>query len=166
MPDAPAGTIAPRVAGAAEFSATLAWRSPEDVPEGPALCYPPGPARCRFTEADDPGSATRRLAGEIRALTRADLGAALGEVFRSLTRVAALTEATLEVGAVRSVPPGVASPRAVQTLARQLREAGLSISFEASWTPAAQQADAYLGVGGNEGLLRDFLRAHPSWSLI
>jgi uncharacterized protein with von Willebrand factor type A (vWA) domain len=85
---------------------------------------------------------------------------------RSLTRVAALTEATLEVGAVRSVPPGVASPRAVETLARQLRESGLSVRFEASWTPAAQQADAYLGVGGNEGLLRDFLRSHPSWSLI
>jgi hypothetical protein len=85
---------------------------------------------------------------------------------RSLTRVAALTEATLEVGAVRSVPPGVASPRALQTLARQLGEAGLFVCFEASWTPAAQQADAYLGVGGNEGLLRDFLRAHPSWSII
>ena len=85
---------------------------------------------------------------------------------RSLTRVAALTEATLEVGAVRSVPPGVTSPRAVETLARQLREAGLSVCFESSWTPAAQQADAYLGVGGNEGLLCDFLRSHPSWSLI
>jgi hypothetical protein len=54
----------------------------------------------------------------------------------------------------------------VETLARQLREAGLSVCFEASWAPAAQQADAYLGVGGNEGLLRDFLRSHPSWSLI
>jgi hypothetical protein len=166
LPNAPAGTIAPRVAGAAEFSATLAWRRPEDVPEGPALCEPPGPARCRFTEADDPGSATRRLTGEIRALTRADLGAALGEVLRSLTRVATLTEATLEVGAMRSVAPGVASPRAVKTLACQLREAGLAVRFEASWTQAAQQADAYLGVGGNESLLRDFLRSHPMWSLI
>jgi hypothetical protein len=54
----------------------------------------------------------------------------------------------------------------VETLARQLREAGLSVCFEVSWAPAAQQADAYLGVGGNEGLLRDFLRSHPSWSLI
>jgi hypothetical protein len=81
-------------------------------------------------------------------------------------RVAALTEATLEVGAVRSVPPGVASPLALEVLARQLGEAGLSVRFEASWAPAAQRADAYLGVGGNEGLLRDFLRSHPSWSLI
>jgi hypothetical protein len=81
-----------------------------------------------------------------------------------LTRVAALTEATLEVGAVRSVPPRVASPRALETLARDLGEAGLFVRFEASWTPVAQRADAYLGVGGRDDL-HDFLRSHPAWSL-
>jgi hypothetical protein len=140
------------------------WRSPEDVPRGPTLVEPSGLTRCYLTEADDPEAATRRLAGEIRALTQADLGTALGEVLRRLTRIAALTEATLEVGAVRSVPPRVASPRALRSLARDLREAGLSVRFEASWTPAAQRADAYLGVGGRDGL-HDFLRSHPSWSL-
>jgi hypothetical protein len=140
------------------------WRSPEDVPRGPTLVEPSGLTRCYLTEADDPEAATRRLAGEIRALTQADLGAALGEVLRELTRIAALTEATLEVGAVRSVPPRVASPRALRSLARDLREAGLSVRFEASWTPSAQRADAYLGVGGRDGL-HDFLRLHPSWSL-
>ena len=140
------------------------WRTPRDVPKGPTLRETPGPARCSFTEAHDLEAATRRLAGEIRALTQADLGAAFGEVLRELTRVAALTEATLEVGAVRSVPPRVASPRALESLARDLREAGLCVRFEASWTPAAQRADAYLGVGGRNGL-HDFLRSNPSWSL-
>ena len=83
---------------------------------------------------------------------------------RELTRVAALTEAKLEVGAVRSVPPRVATPQALETLARDLREAGLSVRFEASWTPAVQRADAYLGVDGHDGL-HDFLRSYPSWSL-
>jgi hypothetical protein len=108
--------------------------------------------------------ATRRIAGEIKALSQAGLGAALAEALRELTRVAALTEATLEVGAVRSVVPRVASPLALQRLARDLREAGLSIRFEDSWTPAAQRADAYLGVGGHDDL-HDFLRSHPAWSL-
>jgi len=157
--------IAPRVAGAAEFRATLVWRSPEDVPKGPTLVEPSGPTRCSFAEADDPEAATRRLAGEVRALTWADLGVALEEVLRGLTRVAALTEATLELGTVRSVPPRVVSPRALETLARDLRQAGLSVCFEASWTPTAQRADAYLGVGGRDGLY-DFLRSHPCWSLV
>ena len=154
----------PRVAGTAGFRATLVWRTSEGVPKEPTLREPPGPVRCSFAEADDLEAATRRLAGEIRALTQADLGAAFGEVLRELTRVAALTEATLEVGAVRSMPPRVASPRALETLARDLREAGLSVRFEAWWTPAAQRADAYLGVGGLDGL-HDFLRSHPSWGL-
>lgn len=164
LPEAPAGTLAPRVAGAAEFRATLVWRSPQDVPEGPTLPEPPGPARCSLAETDDSEAPARRLAGEIRAFTHADLGAALEEVLRELTKVAALTEATLEAGAVRSVPPRTASPRALERLAQDLREAGFSVRFEPSWTPTVQGADAYLGVGGDDGL-HDFLRSHPSWSL-
>jgi hypothetical protein len=156
--------LAPRVAGAAEFRATLKWRSPQDVPKGPTLPEPPGTARCSLAEIDDPEAPARRLAGEIKAFTHADLGAALEEVLRQLTKVAALTEATLEVGAVRSVPPRAASPRALGRLAQDLREAGFSVRFEPSWTPAAHRADAYLGVGDNDGL-HDFLRSHPAWSL-
>ena len=163
LPGTPAGTLAPRVAGAAEFRATLAWRSLKDVPAGPTLVVPPGPTRCSLAETDDPEAATRRLAGEIRALTQADLGAVLEEVLRTLTKVAALTEATLEVEVVRSVPPRAASPQALRSLARDLRKVGLSVRFEPAWTPLPD-ADAYLGVGGRNGL-HDFLRAHPAWSL-
>jgi hypothetical protein len=151
------------VAGAVEFRATLAWRSPEDLPRGPTLLEPPGPARCTLAETQGPEAATRRLAGEIKALTQTDLGAALEAVLRALTTAAALTEATLEVGTVRSVPPRVSSPRALEGLARDLWDAGFSVRFEPSWAPAPE-ADAYLGVDGSDDL-REFLRSHPSWSL-
>jgi hypothetical protein len=159
----PAGALAPRVAGAVEFRATLAWRSPEDLPRGPTLLEPPGPARCTLAETESPEAATRRLAGEVKALTHTDLGAALEAVLRALTTAAAVTEATLEVGTVRSVPPRVSSPRALAGLARDLWDAGFSVRFEPSWTPAPK-ADAYLGMDGCDEL-REFLRSHPSWSL-
>ena len=118
--------------------------------------------RCTLSEVKGPEPATRRLVGEVSALTQADLGAALEAVLRALTTAAALTEAILEVGAVRSVPPRVASPRALERLARDLWEAGFSVRFEPSWTPAPA-AEAYLGVGGRDDLC-EFLRSHPSWS--
>jgi len=150
------------VAGAVEFSAMLAWRNPDDVPRGPTLLGPPETVRCTLSEVKGPEPATRRLVGEVSALTQADLGAALEAVLRALTTAAALTEAILEVGAVRSVPPRVASPRALERLARDLWEAGFSVRFEPSWTPAPA-AEAYLGVGGRDDLC-EFLRSHPSWS--
>ncbi len=104
----------------------------------------------------------RRLSGELRALSRADLAAALGAVLREITTFATLTEATLEVRAVRSLPPRVASPRALERLARDLWEAGFGVRFAPSWTPAPE-AEVYLGVGGREDL-REFIRRHPSWS--
>jgi hypothetical protein len=146
------------VAGLAEFGATLSWRSPDDVPLEPAIT--PGHARLSLTELDD--GATRRLSGEVTALSRGELGAALEEVLRGVTTFATLTEATLEVSFVRAVPPRVASPRALEGLARDLWEAGFSVRFESSWTPAPEAA-AYLGVGGSEEL-RGFLLSHPSWS--
>ena len=140
----------------------LAWRNPDDVPRGPTLLGPPGAVRCTLSEVKGPEPATRRLVGEVSALTQADLGAALEAVLRALTTAAALTEAILEVGAVRSVPPRVASPRALERLARDLWAAGFSVRFEPSWT-RAPAAEAYLGVGGRDDLA-EFLRSHPSWS--
>lgn len=151
------------MAGSVEFSATLAWRSRDDVPGGPTLLGLTGPARCTLSEAEGPEPATRRLAGEVSALTQADLGAALEAVLRALTTAAVLTEAVLEVGAVRSVAPRVASREALEGLARDLWEAGFPVRFEPSWTPAPP-AEAYLGVAGRDDL-RVFLRSHPSWSL-
>jgi len=147
------------VAGRAALEATLSWRSPDDVPTEPALAAPPGPARCSLVEFGE--AATRRLSGEVTALSRPELGAALEALVRGLTAFAALTEATLEVRVVRAVPPRVASPRALEGLARDLWEAGFSVRFEPSWTPAPP-AEAYLGVGGGEELAR-FLRSHPWW---
>ena len=159
----PAGTLAPRVAGAAEFRATLAWRGPEDVPRETALVHPPGPARFALAQSEDPDAATRHLSGELTALSRTDLGAALEAVLREITTFATLTEATLEVSVVRSLPPRVASPRALEGLARDLWEAGFPVRFAPSWTPSPQ-ADVYLGVGGSDYLF-EFVRSHPSWSL-
>jgi hypothetical protein len=164
LPGEPAGTIAPRTAGAARFRATLAWPRPEDVPPGPTLPEGPGVARCSLVETDDPEAATRCIAGVIRAFTPLELAMDLEATLRTVTEVAALTEAMLEVEAARAVPPRVTSARALEGLARDLWEAGFSVRFEPSWTPAPE-ADVYLGIGGDEAAMEKFLRAHPSWSV-
>ena len=150
------------MAGAAEFRATLAWRSLEDLPLEPTLVGPFAAARYSLAESEGPEAATRYLSGELKALSQADLGAALEAVLREVTTFATLTEATLEVRAVRSLPPRVASPRALEGLARDLWEAGFPVRFARSWTPAPV-AEAYLGLGGREDLF-EFIRWHRSWS--
>jgi hypothetical protein len=141
--------------------ATLAWRSLKDVPPEPILPELRGGARCSITMTGSPEAATRRLAGEIRALTAKELASALEAALREVTTVAALTEAILEVGAVRSVPPGVASRRALEELARDLCDAGFRVRFGPSWTPAPY-AEVCVGTGGD---LQEFLLMHPSWSV-
>jgi hypothetical protein len=163
LPGEPAGKIATRTAGVVKFRATLAWRRPEDLPLRPVLPEIHGALRCSFAEHGDPEAARRWLAGEIRAFTPSELGSALEAALRSMTAVAALTEATLEVGAVRTVSPRVASARALETLARDLRDAGFRVRFGRSWTPALE-ADVWVGAG--DGALREFLRSHPSWSVV
>ena len=123
---------------------------------------PPGPARFTLSESEDPDAATRRLYGEVRALSQRELGAGLEALLRALTTFATLTEATLEVGTVRNLPPRVASRRVLEVLARDLWAAGFPVRFAPSWTPAPE-ADAYLGVGGDEGLA-EFVLSHGSWS--
>ncbi len=160
----PAGTIATRTAGTIEFEATLAWRSPEDVPSGgPLLADLESVARCSITETELQDMTTRCLAGEIRAFRLPELGWALEVTLRTVAAVAALTEAVLEVGAVRTVPPGVASARALEELARDLWGAGFQVRFGPSWSPTPE-ADVCVGVGG-DGRLQEFLRSHPSWSI-
>jgi hypothetical protein len=164
LPDEPAGTIATCAAGVVRFWATLAWPRSEDMPPGPMLLETLAPARCSLAETEDPEAATRGLAGEIRAFTPSGLGSALEAALRSVTTVAALTEAILEMGAVRAVPPRVASARALEGLARDLWNAGFPVRFGRSWTPSPG-ADVCVGVGGDGGALKEFLRAHPSWSV-
>ena len=116
--------------------------------------------RCSIT--GDPQTDTRRLAGETRAFSTLELASALEAALRSVTVVAGLTEAMLEVGVVRIAPPRVASPRAVEELARDLWSAGFPVRFGPSWVPAPE-ADVYAGSG--DGGLQEFLRSHPSWSI-
>jgi hypothetical protein len=130
------------------------------VPPQPLFPELPAAARCSITES--PETATWRLAGEIRAFTPLELSPALEAFLRSVTAVAALTEAMLEVRAVRTAPPRVASPRAVEELARDLWSAGFPVRFGPSWEPAAE-ADVYVGIGDCD--LREYLRSHPSWSV-
>jgi hypothetical protein len=164
LPGEPAGTIATCTAGIVKFWATLSWPRPEDMPPGPMLLETLALARCSLAETEDPQTATRGLAGEIRALTPSELGSALEAALRSVTAVAARTEAILEVGAVRAVAPRIASARALEGLARDLWGAGFSVRFDRSWAPSPE-ADVCVGVGGDGGGLKEFLRAHPSWSV-
>ena len=159
--------IATRTAGATRFAATLSWRRPEEVPPHPTIPELPGAgtARISVAEKEDPGSSGRRIiSGEIRALTQQELGSALDAVVRSVMTAAALTEAVLEVEAVRWATPKAASPRALQELARDLWEAGFAVRFGHSWAPA-QGADVCVGVGGANRNLGDFLSTHPSWRI-
>ena len=158
--------IPTRTAGAARFEATLSWRRPEEMPPAPTLPGWPGAlsATISVAETEDRGSSRRRIVGEIRALTQAELGSGLDAVLRTVTTVAALTEAVLEVGAVRSATPKATSPRALQDLARDLWDAGFRVCFAPSWTPAPE-ADVCVGVGGTSGDLGDFLSTHPSWRI-
>lgn len=132
------------------------------MPPDPTLAAPPGPARFALSESEGPDAATRLLGGEVIALSQSELGAALEALLGGLTTFATLTEATLEVGVVRSLPPRVASPRALEALARDLWGAGFPVRFAPSWTPSPG-ADAYLGIDGGDGLA-DFLVSHASWS--
>ena len=137
------------------------------MPPGPTLPEWPGAgtARISVTETQDPGSSGRRIiSGEIRALTQQELGSALDAVLRRVTTAAALTEAVLEVEAVRWATPKAASPPALQALARDLWEAGFQVRFGPSWVPAPG-ADVCVGVGGASPDLGDFLSTHPSWRI-
>ena len=163
LPVEPAGKIATCIAGTVEFRATLAWRNPEDVPLKPLLPGLCGGARCSITETEGPEASTRCLAGEIRAFKACELASTLEVVLRSVMSVAALTEAVLEVGVVRTVAPRVSSAPALEELARDIWAAGFGVRFGPSWTPAPA-ADVWVGVGGDGGL-RDFLRSHPVWTI-
>ncbi len=92
-----------------------------------------------------------------------ELGSTLEVVLRTLTAVAALTEAVLEVGAVRTVAPRVSSASALEELARDIWAAGFGVRFGPLWTPAPA-ADVCVGVGGGAGL-HEFLRSHPAWNI-
>jgi hypothetical protein len=166
LPGEPAGLIATRTAGVVDFSATLAWQSPGDVPSGPVLGMPrgfeSGTLRYSVAETEELHRSARVMAGEIRAFTERELGAVLDALLRVITVTAALTQATLEVRAVRVASPGVAPPPALERLARDLWDAGFAVRFGRSWS-VAPEAEISVGIRGAEGVLEDLLRRHPLW---
>ncbi len=160
----PAGTVATRTAGVAEFGATLLWDRAEDAPPGPTLPILPESVRCSAVETDTPGEARREILGEILALTERDLGLALETVLRSLTAAAALSGAVLETRVVRGARPRAVPSTAMQALALDLWDAGFAVRFGPSWTPSPGGGVA-VGFGGAEAELGRFLGAHPSWEI-
>ncbi len=161
----PAGRISTRNAGAISFEATLSWHPDDGVSSGPTLDEPTSGARFFYLlETDDSVSATRRISCEIRALYAEQLTAALDATLRSVTTYAALTEAVLEWRAVRLADPLVAPAALVEELARQMWDAGFSVSFDPSWTPTPS-ADISVGAMGLEDAFESFLRARPAWCI-
>lgn len=159
---APAGTIATRTAGCAEFRATLSWAQPGGVPPEPALPDLRGPFLLSLAETDDQEAATRAIYGEIRALSDAALRCGLEAVLRAVTAHAALTEAVLETRAAYRSRPAAAPSGALQALARDLWEAGFPVGFGACWEDVPEPGVG-LGARGAEEELAAFVRAHPSW---
>lgn len=159
--DQPAGTLATRIAGSAELEAILQWRSPGDMPARTDIL---GAVTRELADAGDRGNATRTLRAEITGLTLADIGAALEDALRGITAYAALTEAVLETRAIHGPPPRVVPAALLEPLARDLHDAGFTVRFAPSLTPAPD-VGVTLGMHGAEKELMEFVDAHPEWEL-
>lgn len=122
----------------------------------------PGARFYSLARAFDARSGDEELSCEIRALHVEQLTGALDAVLRSVAAHAALTEAVLETSAVRLADPSSAPSTLVETLARQMSDAGLRPSFGSSWTPAPG-ADLSIGTRGLEDALETFVAASPAW---
>ncbi len=176
LPEEPAGDITTCAAGAAEFTASLTWRCPEEMPTGPSLSVLPGSEtgrlRCSVTENDEPEECTRRISARIRALDGLDLTAALDAALRVVNETATLTEALLEARSVRLASPWTFPAPVRELLARDLKDARFEVRFAPVWTPFpgtiwedAPVADVALGVRGAEEEVRSLLEDHPSWRI-
>ena len=156
----PAGTLATRTAGLIEFHATLEWDGTQSVPS----CAPaPEPFyRHDLEEVFDPTGTILRVSGAIRAMTDYGLGEGLERVLRSVSNAAALSGAVLEMRSFRERRPLTAPPGPLQALALDLWQAGFTVRFAPSWTPA-ETGPLILGVRGAEEALLDFLRENPRW---
>ncbi len=163
LPEEPAGRISTGNAGAISFWAALSRRPDEERREVPILGDPPPGARFySLVRTRDAASGNTEISCEIRALHVEQLTGALEAVLRSVTAHAALTEALLETRAVRLVDPSAAPSPLVETLARQLSDAGLRPSFGPSWTPAPG-AELSVGTWGLEDAFETFMAANPTW---
>lgn len=139
------------------------------------MIYPPGdlppctlpgpPAGARFCSpvlAEDPAQSRRRFSRKVHALSPLALAAALDGLLRFVTVHAALADAELEARAVRQAEPAVYAVGLVEAFARDLWEAGFTVSFGPSWTPAPGVSVA-VGVRDIEEDLEKFLGDHVRW---
>jgi hypothetical protein len=155
----PAGTVATRAAGLADFRAVLEW---DEAPELPPSCLPApdGPFRHDLVEAPSPCGTRLEVRGSIRAMS--GLGGAIEEVMRRIAGAASVSGAVLEMRVLREAPPRVFPPGLVQALAADLWRAGFPARLAPCWEPVGQ-AGLALGARGDEEGLRAFLREHPGW---
>lgn len=156
----PAGTVATRVAGLADFRAVLEW---EEAPHQPPSCLPApdGSFRHDLKEVASPCGTRLEVRGTIRALT--GLGGALERVMRRVADAAVVSGAVLEMRVLRESPPRCASPDLVQALATDLWRAGFGVRLAPCWDLTGPDGLA-LGARGEEEGLREFLRDHTRWS--
>lgn len=155
----PAGTVATRAAGLADFRAVLEW---DEAPGFPPSCLPAPdvPFRHDLVEAPSPCGTRLEVRGSIRAM--AGLGGAIKEVMRRVAGAAAVSGAVLEMRVLREAPPRLFPPDLVQALATDLWRAGFPVRLAPCWEPVGQ-AGLALGARGDEEGLRAFLREHPEW---
>ena len=158
----PAGTVATRAAGLADFHAVLEW---DDAGQRPASCLPaPGDfIRHDLAETLSPCGTRLEVRGGIMALTERGLAGAVGRVMRGVSDAAAVSGAVLEMRVVRESAPRGFRPDLVQALAVDLWRAGFPVRLGPCWDALGVEGLA-LGSGGGEEDLREFLRDHPVWS--
>lgn len=98
-----------RTTGVVEFSATLTWRTPEEMPPNEVLASLPclDSPDLSLEETEDRDSGTRVVSGEISALHEPDLSLILDNILRAVSNAAALTGAILEIRVVRGAADGV-----------------------------------------------------------
>lgn len=156
----PAGTVATRAAGLADFRAVFEW---DEAPDRPPRCLPApdGTFRLDASEERSPCGTRLELRGSILAL--AGLGGAFESVMRRVSDAATVSGAVLEMRVLREAPPRPFRPDLVQALATDLWRAGFPVRFGPCWEPVGG-AGLALGVGGGEEGLLEFLRDHPEWA--
>lgn len=157
----PAGTVATRFAGVADFRATLWW---DEAPSRVPGCLPlPGASfKQDLGQSASPCGTRVEVRGTVRALTKEDLGGALDLTMRAVGEAAAVSGAVLEMRALMRAAPRAADPWLAQRLAMDLREAGFGVRFAPCWEPVDQGAVA-VGTGEGDPELLGFLGRHDLW---
>jgi hypothetical protein len=156
----PAGTVATRFAGLADFHAALWW---DEAPTCAPSCLPSPNVSFRhdLCQTASPCGTQLEVRGTIRAFTGTDLGVALDRAMRAAGDAAAVSGAVLEMRALLVAAPRAVDPSLAQELATDLWAAGIGARFAPCWEPAKTGPPA-VGVGGGPDLT-DFLSNHDRW---